>query len=133
MNLKKRVCHKPHPICPERAEAPSPGRCPGLGAFGLSARPRLPLFRLATQGLKQCLRVALLEKAFQLLYYSTSSQTTISVPLYTTMILCSCVVLMAEVTTSLSAYLITCLMASCLSCSTCASVSFDLAYLSSTM
>ena len=26
---------------PERAKAPSPGRCPGLGAFGLSARPRL--------------------------------------------------------------------------------------------
>ena len=25
-----------------------PGRCPGLGAFGLSARPRLPLFRLVT-------------------------------------------------------------------------------------
>ena len=23
-----------------------PGRCPGLRAFGLSARPRLPLFRL---------------------------------------------------------------------------------------
>ena len=33
----------------------------------------------------------------------TSSQTTISVPLYTTIILCSCVFLMAEVTTSLSA------------------------------
>ena len=32
----------------------------------------------------------------------TSSQTTISVPLYTTIILCSCVFLMAEVTTSLS-------------------------------
>ena len=63
----------------------------------------------------------------------TSSQTAISVPLYTTMILCSCVVLMADVTTSLSAYLFTWLMASCLSCSTCASVSFDLAYLSSTM
>ena len=29
-------------------------------------------------------------------------ETTISVPLYTTIILCSCVVLMAEVTTSLS-------------------------------
>ena len=25
-----------------------PGRCPGLGAFGLSARPRLPLSRLMT-------------------------------------------------------------------------------------
>ena len=25
-----------------------PGRCPGLEAFGLSARPRLPLFRLMT-------------------------------------------------------------------------------------
>ena len=33
----------------------------------------------------------------------TSSQTTISVPLYTTIILCSCVFLMVEVTTSLSA------------------------------
>ena len=82
---KKRVCHKPHPIRPEGAEALSPGqrpgfqnrynkvrperakafnfkafalsgrpcfcqhypgRCPGLRAFGLSARPRLPLFRL---------------------------------------------------------------------------------------
>lgn len=37
----------------------------------------------------------------------TSSQTTISVPLYTTMILCSFVVLMEDVTTSLSAYLFT--------------------------
>ena len=27
-----------YPIRPERAEAPSPGRCPGLGAFGPSAR-----------------------------------------------------------------------------------------------
>ena len=33
----------------------------------------------------------------------TSSQTTISVPLYITIILCSLVVLMADVTTSLSA------------------------------
>ena len=43
-----RVCHKPYPIRPERAEAPSPGHRPGLGAFGLSARPRLPLSRLLT-------------------------------------------------------------------------------------
>ena len=27
-----------YPIRPERAEAPSPGRCPGLGASGPSAR-----------------------------------------------------------------------------------------------
>ena len=27
-----------YPIRPERAEAPSPGRCPGLGASALSAR-----------------------------------------------------------------------------------------------
>ena len=26
---KKRVCHKPHPTRPERAEAPSPGQHPG--------------------------------------------------------------------------------------------------------
>ncbi len=60
-------CHKSHPIrperrvCfastrPERAEAPSPGRAlkkslHGLGAFGLSARPRLPLSRLMTHPL----------------------------------------------------------------------------------
>ena len=54
-----RVYHKPHPIRPERAEALSPGqrpcfcqhypgRCPGLRAFGLSARPLLSLFRLVT-------------------------------------------------------------------------------------
>ena len=35
--LPVRVCHKPYPIRP------------GLGAFGLSARPRLPLSRLMTQ------------------------------------------------------------------------------------
>ena len=30
-NIKKRrVCHKSHPIRPERAEAPSPGHRPGL-------------------------------------------------------------------------------------------------------
>ena len=29
---------KKAPTRPERAEAPSPGRCPGLGAFGPSAR-----------------------------------------------------------------------------------------------
>ena len=34
--LPVRVCHKPYPIRP------------GLGAFGLSARPRLPLSRLMT-------------------------------------------------------------------------------------
>ena len=27
---KKRVCHKPHPIRPERAEALSPGHRPGF-------------------------------------------------------------------------------------------------------
>ena len=43
-----RVYHKPHPIRPERAEALSPGRCPGLRASALSGRPRLSLFRLVT-------------------------------------------------------------------------------------
>ena len=39
---KKRVCHKPHPIRPERAEAPSPGHRPerakafNIKAFALS-------------------------------------------------------------------------------------------------
>ena len=30
IQTKKRVCHKSHPIRPERAEAPSPGQRPGL-------------------------------------------------------------------------------------------------------
>ena len=61
------MCHKSHPIRPERAKALNfkafaltggfafyqhyPGRCPGLGAFGLSARPWLPLSRLMTHPL----------------------------------------------------------------------------------
>ena len=51
LKTQKAVCHKPHPIRPERAEAPSTGQRPGLGAFGLSARLRLPLFRLMTHPL----------------------------------------------------------------------------------
>ena len=42
-------------FCPYRATLlylfKNPGRCPGLGAFGLSARLRLPLFRLMTHSL----------------------------------------------------------------------------------
>ena len=45
-----RVCHKPHPIRPVFCQH-YPGRSPGLRAFGLSARLRLPLFRLMTHPL----------------------------------------------------------------------------------
>ena len=36
-------CHKSHPIRPERAEAPSPGHRPGLGASALSGRAGIEL------------------------------------------------------------------------------------------
>ena len=48
MNLKKRVCHKPHPIRPERAEAPSPGQRPG-SIYQQQSRPvRAKAFKYLT-------------------------------------------------------------------------------------
>ncbi len=59
--------------------------------------------RIKNRGCFHTSTVFLINGVFITYVSYTSSQTTISVPLYTTIILCSCVFLMAEVTTSLSA------------------------------
>ena len=58
--------------------------------------------RIKNRGCFHTSTVFLINGVFITYVSYTSSQTTISVPLYTTIILCSCVFLMAEVTTSLS-------------------------------
>ena len=59
--------------------------------------------RIKNRGCFHTSTVFLINGVFITYVSYTSSQTTISVPLYTTIILCSCVFLMAEVTISLSA------------------------------